>query len=313
MNLIDSVQVDAMVCTIVEIAENHRPDVDIGFDWVIKTCNPIRNNKSGRVEFPSGGYKRSIKVPIFEEGHESANEPKYIRIYIDPYDPGKAFVKLALNKHPYQKEHYLLVNGILQKLFKFCSYNYLQANHVYVKKIDIAIDKNVNIRFLWFDKSRAQVSILVFNRKGELETIYLGKNSSDKQSRIYDKNAQLKSRKHKHLADKKLLRIEFSYRPDCRIDKVFEEINLINELKSFSVYKAKAVKNAKIFSDEVWSIIQYVGLKAVLQSMTQSNRRRARTQLKGCKTKLISSKVLAANIRILQEDLSCLIDAEVHF
>lgn len=311
MDLIENVHIDALTCVIRDIPENYKPEIHSGFDYIISKNLPIPNRDTGEVESRSCGYRRSIKVLI--EENETGNERKYITIYIEPYNPKWAFIRFSLFKHPYGRLNYASAKKVLSKLFMFCSSSYLVSSHVFVTRLDIAIDKQVSIRELWFDSPRAQVSILIFNRKGQLESVYLGNNRSDNQARIYDKAAQLKSKRHKHLSEKQLLRVEFSYKPDCCIDMVFDKINLVSKLESFSVYNARAIKNARILCDETWGIAQHVGIKSILQSMDQSSRRKMRTQLKPFRKKLISSTELEKRIETMQLDLLILLDNDVQF
>jgi hypothetical protein len=146
----------------------------------------------------------------------------------------------------------------------------------------------------------------VFGKSGKYETTYLGDNRASLRIRVYDKAAQLKSKRHKNLSHHALLRVEFSIRPDCGIDELFDEIDIESKLKHFSVYKSKAIREAGIFSEEICSLIDYVGIKSILQSMEQSKRRIALKKMEPFRSNLISEEKLENELKSLKKELKYL-------
>ena len=116
----------------------------------------------------------------------------------------------------------------------------------------------------------------------------------------------MKSKRHKGKIQHALLRVEFSIRPDCSIDELFDVIDIEAKLKKFAIYKAKAIREAGIFSDEVCSLIDYVGIKSILQSMNQSSRRKALKEMKPFRSNLISKEKLESNLESLRKQLKYL-------
>jgi len=305
MSLIFNVQLDALVFVVKGISKVEDMDaINKGFSEIAESETSSRNHKTGNKEFSSGGYQRSIKIMF--TSNSSDTEPKIFQIYIDPFNSEKAFLKVALMKHPYTKSDYKFVNRVLRCLFKYCKTNHLNATHIKIKKADIAIDKKVTITNLWFNNSRTQVAMHVFGKSGELETIYLGNNRAALRIRIYNKAAQMKSKQHKHKIQHALLRVEFSVRPDCAIDELFDVIDMEAKLKKFTIYKAKAIREAGIFSDEITSLIDYVGIKSILQSMDQSSRRKALKEMKPFRSNLISKEKLETKLETLDARLKYL-------
>jgi hypothetical protein len=307
MSLVVNIALDALAFVITGINESKdKGEINDAFDDIVASNLCLSDNRTGANEFASGGYMRSTKIPIIHD--EQGSDVKYFRLYIAPFNLKHAYVKVALHKHPYQPADYEFVKMTLTKLFQQCRTRFLYAANLRIKKVDIAIDKKTPISNLWFDNKRTQVAMNVYGRSGKIETVYLGDKRSDVRIRIYDKAAQLKSKAHKHNKDHALLRVEYSIKPDCTIDELFAQIDISSKLSKFFVYKAKAIKRAAIFSDEICSLIDFVGIKSVLQSMDQSKRRTALKQMRHFRSKLVSEKALKRRLKALKEDIKLLYD-----
>jgi hypothetical protein len=306
MSLIRDITIDAFTCVIQGLTQECMKNIHRSFDNISASISSEHWLHNDRLVFASRGYNRCIRIPLGKNDNNEHCDQKYMTLYIDPTDHKKAFVRFELNKHPYELMHYMLVKQYLDTLFRSCEINYLQAKFMRVTRIDIAIDKEISLRNLWFNRNRSQCSMIVHNRKGVLETVYLGDKRSEIKVRIYDKVAQLKSRRHKHNEYHSLLRVEFCFKPNCKINETFQCIDLPGQLEGFCIYKAKAIKSAKILSDEVFSLIEHVGIKSILQSMHQSDRRQILKQLEPFKTQFVSVKRLNSNKQKLENELGLL-------
>lgn len=156
----------------------------------------------------------------------------------------------------------------------------LRIQDVFISRLDMAIDYPVKLDLLTIEADKASCFGLLGKRSKGVQTNYQGSKSSDISFKIYDKKAELESRKLSCLYDEQT-RIELTNSIGFRLDE--NEFQNYFERLCFSIYP---IKTGDAFFNCILRLVSRDGIASVLGEFEKTSRAKYRKLIKEYESKL---------------------------
>lgn len=266
--------------------------------------------------YSKGRYKKTIKLPLSADKSPldlKRGEP-YLFVQVAPYDNRYAFMRLQFNgMHHMLSKPEKIAMTLEKSIFKGTNIVGELLDNLLVTEFHVAFDTPEKLSELWLDRQRSQVTMVVFNRNGELQTIYQGDKHASPRVVAYNKRAEILSRPNLGVEpeDEFLTRIEWRFRFKRKseqplLNALVRELEMLKEIKKLSIYNASAIKSSGVLSKEVISFIDHIGMKTIMQATDKLTRRLLRKRLKSFKRKHLSNHGAEKCIKNLEKTLMSL-------
>ncbi|WP_018983380.1 hypothetical protein [Salinimonas chungwhensis] len=262
------------------------------------------NIKMKRVGWQSERYLNNIRLPLLSRFIFGERNPETPHLLVQV---SEKHCRFEFKGHPLNYKHYLCARQWIAIITGEHISKCFDPKRMTVTATDIAIDLKAAISSLTVDQRRSQKSGAFYNRAGGLETLYTGMSRSSKRTVLYDRSAKALDAGLTPY-DKMITRVEIRLKNRMKLDSFMESVDLNKIYGSIYLYSLDEIVESEMLPETYLSLIKTIGIKPILQSMNDSERRRFRKKIEPFEVDILSCKEIEVALRTAINNISYLFE-----
>lgn len=242
-------------------------------------------------EFSASRYRKTVRVDLGEG-------IRTMWVQVNPFNGDDSPLRIEFKGHPYEEVHYERAVQIIKVLLLN-----IPTEKVYtcVTRIDVAMNVEGSLDYLYCHKLRSKVYSATFAQKGELVCIRLGKSTSKFYLCIYAK--QWKESRYSYVTSPGCLRVEMRFKPRAPLESIFTELDIQKRLDSILFINRRRLFNKNILTASQRSIVRRFGITPLIMSYSPNEKRQLINKLKEFNEPLLSPDFVLKRCKEIQDQL----------